>query len=99
MHIKNVVIVLQKILPFFPREISLGEQMEKKLKSAIAEETREDLKLLLQSYVPSWTSRADVFVLNSRRLRLPSVTRPRWRSSSPSGFRCRSSEPPNPQKL
>lgn len=55
MHIKNVVIVLQKILPFFPREVSIGEQVERKLKLAIANETRDDLKLLLQSYAPAAT--------------------------------------------
>lgn len=49
MHIKNVIIVLQKSLPFFPRDASHGETIEKRLKIAIAEETREDLKLLLQS--------------------------------------------------
>jgi hypothetical protein len=49
MHIKNVVIVLQKLLPFFPRDVTHGEAIEKRLKIAIAEETREDLKLLLQS--------------------------------------------------
>lgn len=49
MHIKNVVIVLQKSLPFFPRDIAHGEMIENRLKQAIIEETREDLKLLLQS--------------------------------------------------
>jgi hypothetical protein len=53
MHIKNVVIVLQKLLPFFPRDVTHGEAIEKRLKIAIAEETREDLKLLLQSWVPT----------------------------------------------
>lgn len=51
MHIKNVVILLQKILPFFPREKGQGAQVEGLIKSAIAQEKREDLKLLLQSCV------------------------------------------------
>ncbi|CED85283.1 KEKE-like motif-containing transcription regulator (Rlr1)/suppressor of sin4 [Phaffia rhodozyma] len=49
-HIKNIVIVLQKVLPFFPRDIAHGEAMEVRIKQAISEEKREDLKLLLQSY-------------------------------------------------
>ena len=49
MHIKNVVILLQKILPYFPREAGHGEQVETLVKVFIIKETREDLKLLLQS--------------------------------------------------
>jgi hypothetical protein len=55
MHIKNVVILLQKILPFFPREKGQGGQVEGLIKNAIAQEKREDLKLLLQSCVRPWT--------------------------------------------
>lgn len=57
MHIKNVVILLQKILPFFPREAGQGTQVETLVKNAIAHEKREDLKLLLQSCVPPLLSR------------------------------------------
>ena len=101
MHIKNVVIVLQKILPFFPREAGLGEQMERKLKSAIADETREDLKLLLQSYVSSLFSLpnreydADFFPFSFVR----AATRLKCRSSSPSGYPCLNSELPKPSSL
>jgi hypothetical protein len=49
MHIKNVVILLQKILPFFPREKGQGAQIETLIKGAIATERREDVKLLMLS--------------------------------------------------
>lgn len=51
MRIKNVVILLQKVLPFFPREKGQGAQVEGLIKNAITQEKREDLKLLLQSCV------------------------------------------------
>lgn len=51
MHIKNVVIIFQKILPFFPFDRPTGERVQKKLDQSIAREKRSDLKINLQSYV------------------------------------------------
>lgn len=46
MHIKNSILVLTKIAPYFPIQHSAGVKLEKSVAALIAAEKREDLKIV-----------------------------------------------------
>jgi len=48
MHIKNSILVLTKIAPYFPLEYSHGGHISHSVEELIAAEEREDLKILAQ---------------------------------------------------
>ncbi|GAA5826823.1 hypothetical protein JCM5353_005408 [Sporobolomyces roseus] len=50
MHIKNSILVLTKIAPYFPLEYSHGGHISHSVEELIAAEEREDLKILAQGY-------------------------------------------------
>ncbi|GAA5887200.1 hypothetical protein JCM5296_004560 [Sporobolomyces johnsonii] len=50
MHIKNSILVLTKIAPYFPIEHSHGTRLERSVSELILAEKREDLKILAQGY-------------------------------------------------
>lgn len=50
MHIKNSILVLTKVAPFFPLDYSHGTKLERSVASLLAVEKREDLKILAQGY-------------------------------------------------
>ncbi|GAA5910057.1 uncharacterized protein JCM6883_000540 [Sporobolomyces salmoneus] len=50
MHIKNSILVLTKIAPYFPLDYSHGQHISHSVEELIAAETREDLKILAQGY-------------------------------------------------
>jgi THO complex subunit 2 len=79
MHIKNSILVLTKIAPYFPIDYSVGIKLEKSVADLILVEKREDLKILAQGYVAIASSKTIPPVLSFR-------TRPATdtRRSSPS---------------
>ncbi|GAA5926046.1 Tho2p [Sporobolomyces koalae] len=50
MHIKNSILVLTKIAPYFPIEYEHGQHIAHSVEELIAVEKREDLKILAQGY-------------------------------------------------
>lgn len=52
MHIKNSILVLTKIAPFFPLDHKQGETLERSVADLLAVEKREDLTILAQGCVP-----------------------------------------------
>lgn len=48
MHIKNSILVLTKIAPYFPLDYSHGQHITHSVEELISAETREDLKILAQ---------------------------------------------------
>ncbi|GAA5893597.1 hypothetical protein JCM8208_000838 [Rhodotorula glutinis] len=50
MHIKNSILVLTKIAPFFPLDHKQGETLERSVVELLAVEKREDLTILAQGY-------------------------------------------------
>ncbi|GAA5837682.1 hypothetical protein JCM3766R1_000555 [Sporobolomyces carnicolor] len=50
MHIKNSILVLTKIAPYFPLDYSHGQHITHSVEELISAETREDLKILAQGY-------------------------------------------------
>lgn len=48
MHIKNSVLVMTRIAPFFPLHYSAGQQLLEAVDHLISEEKRDDLKILAQ---------------------------------------------------
>ncbi|GAA5828714.1 hypothetical protein JCM11251_005848 [Rhodosporidiobolus azoricus] len=50
MHIKNSILVLTKIAPYFPLEYRAGEKLEQSVTKLLAAEKREDLTILAQGY-------------------------------------------------
>ncbi|GAA5854301.1 hypothetical protein JCM8547_001771 [Rhodosporidiobolus lusitaniae] len=50
MHIKNSILVLTKIAPYFPLDFKQGEKLEKAVGELLVKEKREDLTILAQGY-------------------------------------------------
>ncbi|GAA6028291.1 hypothetical protein JCM8097_006959 [Rhodosporidiobolus ruineniae] len=50
MHIKNSILVLTKIAPYFPLDHNQGEKLEQAVVELLAAEKREDLTILAQGY-------------------------------------------------
>lgn len=48
MHIKNSILVLTKIAPYFPLDYAHGQHISHSVEELIAMEKREDLKILAQ---------------------------------------------------
>lgn len=51
MHIKNSILVLTKIAPFFPIKHVVGEKLEAAVAELVVAEKREDLKIFVQGLV------------------------------------------------
>ncbi|GJN90767.1 hypothetical protein Rhopal_003781-T1 [Rhodotorula paludigena] len=50
MHIKNSILVLTKIAPYFPLDHKQGSELERSVNELLAVEKREDLTILAQGY-------------------------------------------------
>ncbi|GEM11852.1 tho2 protein [Rhodotorula toruloides] len=50
MHIKNSILVLTKIAPYFPLDYTVGEKLERAVSELVVVEKREDLQILAQGY-------------------------------------------------
>ena len=50
MRVRNTIIMLDKVSEFFPTVTQIGLGIEKKIKSLLENEKREDLKVLLNRY-------------------------------------------------
>lgn len=50
MHIKNSILVLTKIAPFFPLKTDVGDKLEAAVAELVLAEKREDLKIFAQGY-------------------------------------------------
>ena len=87
MHIKNSILVLTKIAPFFPLDHKQGETLERSVVELLAVEKREDLTILAQGCVSLSLSRffyfcSAVLVLTSLLL---TATRPSSASAASTG--------------
>lgn len=50
MHIKNSILVLTKVAPYFPLDYTVGEKLERAVSELVLAEKREDLQILAQGY-------------------------------------------------
>lgn len=51
MHIKNSILVLTKIAPFFPIQYTTGQKLEASVADLIVAEKRDDLKVFAYGFV------------------------------------------------
>lgn len=57
MHIKNSILVLTKVAPYFPLDYAHGSKLDASVTALLATEKREDLKILAQGYKAVLTKR------------------------------------------
>ncbi|GAA5863246.1 hypothetical protein JCM3774_000827 [Rhodotorula dairenensis] len=57
MHIKNSILVLTKVAPYFPLDYAHGSKLDASVTTLLATEKREDLKILAQGYKAVLTKR------------------------------------------
>lgn len=54
MHVKNSILVLTRLAPYFPIKHATGVKLESSVAALIKAESREDLKILALGYVLKW---------------------------------------------